>query len=160
MTIIRNTFTPNTPYYSSHIPLQLNGDEAIVTSIDDMVSYSVLPALNGTIINQPFGVENLFNFSIRIINLTKNVSLQIELLAQELLLEANRTNKFILRPTETRDMLIAIDENRFNAIGGEASIEELIQLKIENLDNGTYALRNITLQPITKTRLPDEIDIE
>jgi hypothetical protein len=160
MTIIRNTFTQDTAYFSSHIPLTLGSDEELVTALGEMISYSIIPASGGTVINQPFGAENLYSFNIRIKNLTKNVSLQIELITEELLFEVSRTGNFILRPAESRDLLIAIDEGRFNALGAESQINELLQMKIENLDNGTYAIKNLSLNAVSVSTLPTEIDVE
>jgi hypothetical protein len=159
MAIISNTFTENTPYFSSHIPLALKADEQLVTLIDEMVSYSVIPAEIETVVNQPFGAENFYTFSILIRNVTKNVNLQIELLTGEQLFKSSENN-FELAPSQTRDIIIGIDESKFNALGSEAQIVELLQLKISNLDNGTYAIKNLSLESLSQARLPTEINIE
>jgi hypothetical protein len=160
MSIIPNTFTSLTPFFSAHVPFRVPSDEQIVVSIDDMVSYSVMPSVNGTTINQPFGTEKLYSFTFAIINLTKNVDLRVELSTDELLFEAVREKIFTLSPGELREIDITINEDKFNSIGGEAQINETFRLKIENLDNGTYALKNLSLTRLKQFTFPDSIDVE
>jgi hypothetical protein len=159
MAITKNTFTKTTEFFSSHQPLVLGDDEMLVTLIDDMISYNLVPAENGTTVNQPFGAANYYNFILRIRNLTKNVSFNVELSTNELLFDFS-TTIVTLPPEKTKEVKISIDEDKFNALGDASSIMESLIMKLTNMDNGTYAIKNTNLSPIKRVRLSNEIDIE
>lgn len=160
MTLTSNRFTRDTPFFSSFTPITLLNDEQIVTSINDMVSYSIQPSNTTTVINQPYGAGNFYNFILSIKNITKNINLQINLSSKELLFTTGGFKNFVLLPNQLREISIAIDEKKFNSLIAATPIEELVSLEVRNIESNTYAIKNLSAELFTREVLPNEINIE
>jgi hypothetical protein len=160
MAIISNNFTQDTSYFISHTPPKIGSDESVIDSISDMVSYNIIPPETDVIINQKFGEETYFNFKLVVQNLTKNVNLQIQISTDEFLFNLDVDGNFILLPNEIREIVVGVDRDKFNSLGSEAQVSEKLQIKIENLDINTYAVKDLTIESLNQFRFSDRLDVE
>jgi len=158
MIIKDNEFTKlNTSYFKSFTPYSLpNGIEG-TDQIANMVSYSIIPSLNGVNLDYNIGAVDNFNFVLSVKNLTTNVSLDITVESENYFNISPRN--FVLGPEQINNISINVDNSVINEYGKALQFLTQITLVVKNIKNGTFAQRRIGVEGLQQVFLPDNVDI-
>lgn len=157
MARIPNTFTQqNTPYFNRFGEYRTPNNTVEVTSLNEMISYSILTNPNGTTINKRFGVTDSYIVELNVKNITYNATLLVRIdggnyftIDQgQLTLEPNAIGSFTIRTN-----------NEYINTLGVAEYDSTFNLVVVNQNNNFVVAKEINASELSTTVLSDEINI-
>jgi phage-related protein len=160
MPIIENKFTQtDTNFFINHTPYSLDENEAAVDLLADMYSINILPSEERTIINDGFGLENVYEFTISIQNLTKNITLLADLEYGNYLTIDSETSNITILPEQLVNILVKTDRNKIDSQPVTFVFDTELLLTIRNQRAPSIAIQNLVIPLLTQTSLPKEVTI-
>lgn len=158
MIIKNNEFTKlNTSYFKSFTPFSIDNGLEATDQIASMVSYNIVPTLNGVVVDQSIAANDSYEFILSVKNLTTNVLLDIELESEDYFIITPK--QFVLSPEQVQNVNVSINNRFVDEANRGLQFLTQITLIVKNIKNGSFAQRRIGVTQLPQERLPDVIEI-
>jgi hypothetical protein len=160
MPLIRNAFTrTSTEFFLNHTPFPVGENEDVIDLLADMYSINVIPTEDTVVINDGFGLENTFEFTISIKNLTNNVTLIADIEYGDFFIKDIADGNVILLPKQTVNLMVKADRNKLDNQPTAGLYDSSIAVTIRNPKSSVVAIKNMLTPTLSQYSLPKEITI-
>lgn len=156
--LIPNTFTrQSTEYFSEFTPYEFPEGTNGFDLVSDMVSYSVIPRNNPTIINQDVAADTIYSFEVEIKNLTENIALDIEIETDKYF--SVEPNRFTLNPLEINKFVAKVNNSEVDVASGPLNFSSSVILRITNRDNKEFAIKRVDVEELEEQFIDETVQI-
>jgi hypothetical protein len=160
MPLIRNLFTrTSTEFFLNHTPFPVGENEDVIDLLADMYSINVIPTEDMVVINDGFGLENTFEFTISIKNLTNNVNLIAEIDYGNFFVKEIAGESVLILPQQTTNLTVKADRTKIDNQPIAGVFDDSIAVTIRNQKTSVAVIKNMLTPTLSQYSLPKEITI-
>lgn len=158
MGIVTNTLNAtNTPFFKSHVPYNIPQGTSTSYQLSDLIFINYAIPNVPVKINQMFGAESSFRFTVSMRNLTSNILLEVEIITGNFF-KVFENNRFQLPPNSQKSMEVEVDNSYINTLASIPISQTDFKIKVKNLTQELPILVPISLP--TKTYFSQEITVD
>lgn len=160
---IQGQSNPNIPYLKNYTPFQFASTIAICDSVEDMISYSIVPN-DLSIVEYYVGAADNMQLTMNVKNITEETALKVRLDYDSNVFDVtsieNSSVETILAPKVETGFNIRVNKDGLNSKIDYQIIQSKLQLIVTNLVNGKIAIKSTTAPLLPQRKFPRRIVIQ
>lgn len=170
--IITNPDSNNIPFLKKYTPYRLQSGIVEVNSINDMVSYEIIPKSVPTLIEYHVGTTRTYVVDLVITNITDNSNIEVSCeynntifdiksnaISSQTTVQQTSTITTLLKPTDLGSFTVSLQNAILNRLATSALLETAINISVRNLENGLLITKKENINLFEKKQFPDKITV-